>query len=174
MLFFIVLLSLIISIFLFEVIFDIRIRRVDLGENRAFAALPHFSQTPAHVLPVKIEEYFNDNLPLRTQIIYKYRKIWKDCLPKDSDPLQGKSGHYFKSIDSYKKHTQNISLQILYRLRTYIVGKNYFWKLNNCKYYVFLATDKIKIYPEFLPDWAKDIKNQNKQIISFIKCKNWK
>lgn len=171
---FMVLICLMLSLFTLENIIGFKIKRVDLGENRTFAALPNFSQTPANLLPKKIEDYFNDNLPLRTQIIYKYRKIWKDCLPKESAPIPGKSGHYFKSIDLYKKHTKDISLQILYRLRTYIVGKNYFWKLNNCKYYVFLATDKIKIYPEFLPDWAQGIKDQNQQIINFIYAKTGK
>ena len=97
---FLILSSLMLFLLVFEKISGIELKRIDLAENRKFAHFPDLLNTSLNNLPESLENYFDDNLPLRTQIIYKYKKLWKNCLPKGLNMyIKGKESNFYINAD---------------------------------------------------------------------------
>ena len=149
---FIVLSSLLLYLLIFEKASGIVIKKTELHENRAYSEFPDLATTELTALPEKIENYFNDNLPLRNQIIYKYHKLLKN-FHVSIGPVKGKNNHYFKKklIDNYigKNPLKN---EIKFNILTFLTGMQELCNLYHGDYYTFLFPDKTVIYPEFIPN----------------------
>ncbi len=148
---------------------NITIKKIELNENRAYAEFPELAEIISENLPVKLEKYFNDNLPLRTKIIYKYRKLWKNFNTEFScRQSKGKNGHYYLNsvLDDYQGKNK-ISVTDKYNLLRFLEGSSLYWKQTNVVFCVLLAPYKPNIYPNFMPVWVK------KDMSSYSTIFNW-
>lgn len=153
---FLLLICLLLFLLGFERITGIVINKTQLYENRSMAVFPDLRNEPLVEIPQALENYFNDNLPLRTQIIYKYRKLWKNALLSNTERMvECKDSHvnYYNLILQYQG-IKHLSTADLYRIKNYIYGLWLFYTSNGANYYFGLIPDKTTLYPEFLPDWV--------------------
>jgi hypothetical protein len=138
---------------------DIHIPKTWIFENRVMTQKPDISKIPFERLAQAYENYFNDNLPLRTQFIANYMKTWEMGLSSFvRENVKGKDGHYFcnsKDGPTVERYLglDAFSKEQLYRFRTVVAGRQAFWQAMGADYLFLLVPDKITFYPEFLPDW---------------------
>lgn len=168
---FLMLVTLLLGLFIFERVSGYELRRVDLNENRQLAFFPEFSATDYSVLPVAIEQFFNDNLPLRTQIIYKYRKICKFFFDNDSALIVGTSGGYYSKSLIFRllKMKREDILPNFYAIRSYLMGMNYFWRSHGAEYLFAFIPEKNIVEESDLPLWARKRMNWSRELEVFLR-----
>ena len=172
---FIIFNSLLLLLLGFENISGIKIKKIDLYENREMAKFPKISEVATVEIPKKIACYFNDNLPFRTQIINCYRSIWESNTLDSStyELIEGKNGHYFNNSElNNSTRKDNINFIIINRIKTFLKGFEAFAKLQDKKVLLYLIPDKPRVYSEDLPAWVKKDNSTIEKINNNLKSLN--
>ena len=137
----------------------------NIVENRILAGKPEFNKVSFSKLPLEYENYLNDNLPFRPYFTANYMRIWEMGFSSFvSENIKGKDNQYFTNskdgptIDRYLG-LNKFSLPQLYMFRTTIAGRQAFWQAYGASYLFMLLPDKTTLYPEYLPDWIKNNKD---------------
>ncbi len=165
---FVILVSLMLLLLGFEQVSNITIKKTELHENRAYAKFPKLLEIPLLRLPIELEDYFNDNLPFRNQIIYKYRKLMKEMLNMPS-AIRGKNNQWFSGETIYNYIGKNKPDQdTLYRIRVHIVGASIFWQKNGAVYAAYFIPDNPTLYSELLPIEFSKNNSWSKQLAPFF------
>ena len=135
----------------------ITIPKIKVFEKRKLTIKPDFNLSNIDVFSKNYEAYINDKLPLRTQFIASYMRIWELYLSSFvRRSIKGRSDHYFvKSELSYYLGLNPIPDQKLYYYRTIMAGRQAFWQSQGVEYFFILLPDKSTLYPEYLPQWIK-------------------
>jgi alginate O-acetyltransferase complex protein AlgJ len=130
---------------------------IQSSENRKLKARPKLDFGSLDNFPMKYEEYFNDNFPLRNYLISQYNYATINYLKKSPVPglvLFGKKDWLFygekhikvyRGIEHYSKNELNdIKNELLYRYE--------YLKKRGIKYYFVILPTKYTVYPEYVAD----------------------
>ena len=154
---YIFLLSLLLMLFCFEKTTGIVFKKTELYENRAMASVDNINNISLLDLPEALEKYLKDNLPLRTQIIYKYRKILKSLGGEDKNVtrIYGKNDQLYYLPELLRKSGKSkLPKHSLDLLKVHIAGKAQYFAEHSIPYIFVLNPDKTTFYPENIPEWA--------------------
>ncbi len=167
---FFILSTLFLFLFCYENLTGIPTKSVQIWENRALAKFPSLKDTSLTTLPNKLESYLVDNLPLRTQVIRSYRRMWADCLPPLLNPIiKGKDGHQFSRMTILNYMGRNpLSTSSLRYKKLLILGLDRFWRYHNAEFLSFFVPDKPVVYCNYLDEWVGDSRGWQAQISSYL------
>ncbi len=142
-----------------------------IGENRHLAVKPSLHELSAK----RIEAYFTENLPFRTQFASTYISIWENWLSAwVRRNIKGENGHFFPNwttapvMDCYLG-LRPLSKMQLYNIRTNLLGKQAYWQHKGAQYLCAFVPDKASLYPEYLPSWIKYKSSWSDQIQPMLK-----
>lgn len=144
------------------------------NENRTLAEKPIIRITSIAQFPRLYDNYFNDNLPFRNQIIraksyvdYKFLHI-----VMSNRVLRGKGNWLFydETISDYKGNNIYTKEQLtcisenLQQMQDYLSDKG-------IEFYLFIAPNKSSVYTEFMPDFinTEGVSNKVKQLIEYLR-----
>ena len=137
------------------------------GENRYLASFPEIKKSDGSYIKkfiTQFEEWFNDNIGFRSQLIKMYSIINYEMFnvsPK-SDTLLGEEDWLYYYNDAVLKDYQNINLPTNEQLKFYsdnIEFLNSYCQNRGINFINFMLFDKKTIYPEFYPKTIKKIGN---------------
>lgn len=149
-------------------------QKIRIGENRKLAEWPQISE----ISPKKIEDYFCDHIPLRTQFTFQYITLWETRLSAwVRRYVKGRNGHYYPNYNAAPilecyLGLKPIPKQLLYDMRNKLLGIQAFWESQGAKYLSVFIPDKTSLYPEFLPFWVKKKQSWSDQIQPFLQNKS--
>lgn len=129
-------------------------------ENRTLAEWPEFSWKKIDTLPAKYEDYFQDHLPFRSQLISNYARLLKeacdDCVVttvgfgkeswffyknvNDGDPIANYRGEDLFTSEELRRIVVDLR-----RTRDNL-------KKQGIEFVLFIAPNKERVYPEYMPD----------------------
>ena len=154
-------------------------------ENRVKSKFPNFRSTNPEGIIQKFDEFYKDNFGGREFLLSSYRKFKYNSLqlsPFVDKVIVGKKGWLFLG-NKNKRVIDRFQGTLVYsendlRIFAENIKRNNKWcNERGIKYYMMLAPNKHRIYPEFLPDHIQKVrekgnielfKNYLKQEIGFI------
>lgn len=125
-------------------------------ENRVLASMPKIDKKNYENFPEEFEKYYNDNLPLRNELINLNNKIsyhiFKDS-PSDQ-VLLGKNEWLFYMGGSVQTSTGQTEIwdEELVRIAENLNNAQKYFEHEGIEFVVFIAPNKATIYKELLPD----------------------
>ncbi|TXJ41384.1 alginate O-acetyltransferase AlgX-related protein [Brachyspira aalborgi] len=143
-------------------------------ENRTLASKPIFMSTNINEYPKKYEEYFNDYLPFRNELV-KLKNlndifVFNNLVHKDL--ILGKEKWLFLKWDSLIPNymgTYTYTTEELERAKNNLIRLKEVFNQNGADFYMVICPDKNQIYPEYMPDYIKRIHPEFNATDVFIK-----
>ena len=147
-------------------------------ENRTLASKPIFMSTNINEYPKKYEEYFNDYLPFRNELVKLKNlndiKVFKNIFSRRV--LLGKYKWLFiKSANLTEKYIgieeYNFTEKELAKAKNNLIHFRDELKKKNIDFILMLCPDKQFIYSEYMPDYIKrkSTKNDTDIFVEYIK-----
>lgn len=122
-------------------------------ENRTLASSPILVLTKINEYPKKYEEYFNDYLPFRNELV-KLKNLNDIFIFKNvfnSIVFLGKEKWLFHKWNN----TYSFNEEELYRAKNNLIHFRDELKKNNIDFILLICPDKQLIYPEYVPNYIK-------------------
>lgn len=125
-------------------------------ENRVLASMPKMDKKNYENFPEEFEKYYNDNLPLRNELINLNNKIsyyiFKDS--PSNQVLLGKNEWLFYMGGSVQTSTGQTEIwdEELVRIAENLNNAQKYFEHEGIEFVVFIAPNKATIYKELLPD----------------------
>jgi len=123
-------------------------------ENREMAQKPVLSAETFVSFPLEYENYFNDNIPFRNQLISLNNKIDYFIFDKSTDDrvIKGKNGwlFYTDTLVDYQ-HTNLYSEEELNKIKNDALTTAKFMKDRNIEFVIIYAPNKSTIYGDYMP-----------------------
>lgn len=145
-------------------------------ELRTLASKPIFILTNINEYPKKYEEYFNDYLPFRNELV-KLKNlndifVFNNLVHKDL--ILGKEKWLFLKWDSLIPNymgTYTYTTEELERAKNNLIRLKEVFNQNGADFYMVICPDKNQIYPEYMPDYIKrkSIKSGTDIFVEYIK-----
>ena len=143
-------------------------------ENRTLASKPIFMSTNINEYPKKYEEYFNDYLPFRNELV-KLKNlndifVFNNLVHKDL--ILGKEKWLFLKWDPLIPNymgTYTYTEEELERAKNNLIRLKEVFNQNGADFYMVICPDKNQIYPEYMPDYIKRIHPEFNATDVFIK-----
>lgn len=135
-------------------------RPIPLEENRSLAAWPDFGSTPWSRWPGLLDAWFRDRLPLRSQLVGAYLRLWECGLEAPRNlSVCGRNGELFCQCPGGDTVREALGMypldrRQLVRLKLGYAGTQAFLALHGVPYVLVLVPSKTTLYPEWLPRWA--------------------
>ena len=143
-------------------------------ENRTFASKPIFILTNINEYPKKYEEYFNDYLPFRNELVRLKNLndifVFNNLVHKDL--ILGKEKWLFLKWDPLIPNymgTYTYTEEELERAKNNLIRLKEVFNQNGADFYMVICPDKNQIYPEYMPDYIKRIHPEFNATDVFIK-----
>ena len=143
-------------------------------ENRTFASKPIFILTNINEYPKKYEEYFNDYLPFRNELVRLKNLndifVFNNLVHKDL--ILGKEKWLFLKWDPLIPNymgTYTYTEEELERAKNNLIRLKEVFNQNGADFYIVICPDKNQIYPEYMPDYIKRIHPEFNATDVFIK-----
>lgn len=143
-------------------------------ENRTLASKPIFMSTNINEYPKKYEEYFNDYLPFRNELVKLKNlndiKTFNNLVHKDL--ILGKEKWLFLKWDPLIPNymgTYTYTEEELERAKNNLIRLKEVFNKNGADFYMVICPDKNQIYPEYMPDYIKRIHPEFNATDVFIK-----
>ena len=143
-------------------------------ENRTLASKPIFMSTNINEYPKKYEEYFNDYLPFRNELVRLKNLndifVFNNLVHKDL--ILGKEKWLFLKWDSLIPNymgTYTYTTEELERAKNNLIRLKEVFNQNGADFYMVICPDKNQIYPEYMPDYIKRIHPEFNATDVFIK-----
>lgn len=148
------------SVILWTVKYDIKI---DIKENRRLASFPVY-QKNIPKFNKQLDQYINDNIPLRKYVISWYHYIWNWHLrsPIVAYYVRGSDNYVFGVKHSLKPATMRISNPDVAAYKEVAYGMYNLAKYYNADFTYILFPDKESALPYYIPDWIKRFKEKHK------------
>ena len=134
------------------------------NENRTKQKPPQLSFLQIDSLPLKYENYFNDNFNLRDNFVMLHNRL--EYYLFDDSPIKeviiGKNGWFYDAdnIENYQG-TNCFSTLELNQLKTEITNRVFWANKHNIKYFIAIVPTKMNVYPENLPPRIAKLSEQN-------------
>lgn len=130
-----------------------------VGENRNLTKAPNFKASPLKDLPKLWDQYFKDRLPFRQVFmpgyIFAYEKVLKTYV---SEYVTGYGDELFMNhaapVINANLEIWPYPLQAKEHVRLTAAGKYAYFLSKGIPYYLFVASDKSTLYPEFMPFYS--------------------
>lgn len=141
-------------------------------ENRILASKPIFMSTNINEYPKKYEEYFNDYLPFRNELV-KLKNlndifVFNNLVHKDL--ILGKEKWLFLKWDPLiPNYMGTYTTEELERAKNNLIRLKEVFNQNGADFYMVICPDKNQIYPEYMPDYIKRIHPEFNATDVFIK-----
>lgn len=157
---------------------QVDIKPVPVLENRTLAPRPELGKIPAEQWAQKIEDWVSDHMPLRTQAISLYLKLWEWHLHTPvRSVLRGSNGHLFtiKNVKLFT-HITPVPSKHRYKLRALFAGRQAWFEERGIKYLLVLMPTKETMLYNHLPKWAQPLHNEAliDRIAALLKTSNIK
>lgn len=143
-------------------------------ENRTLASKPILVLTNINEYPKKYEEYFNDYLPFRNELVKLKNlndiKTFNNLVHKDL--ILGKEKWLFLKWDPLIPNymgTYTYTEEELERAKNNLIRLKEVFNKNGADFYMVICPDKNQIYPEYMPDYIKRIHPEFNATDVFIK-----
>ena len=143
-------------------------------ENRTLASKPILVLTNINEYPKKYEEYFNDYLPFRNELVRLKNLndifVFNNLVHKDL--ILGKEKWLFLKWDPLIPNymgTYTYTEEELERAKNNLIRLKEVFNQNGADFYIVICPDKNQIYPEYMPDYIKRIHPEFNATDVFIK-----
>lgn len=140
-------------------------------EYRHLTTLTDVKAAPLSEKASVLNEYIDDNMPARQDLnrIVGSVSLFAGVSPND-DVVKGKEDWLYLT-DSVKWHTDEINVdeEILSRFIANITDLTTKLKAMDCEPVIFIAPDKLSVYPEFVPDSIRLTSSNTEAIIKALK-----
>lgn len=151
---------------------------IDTGnyEKRELAAKPVLQWSTYQEYPSAYEEYYNDNLPYRNQLISLNSWLQYTLLHESSSEgvVVGKEGWLFyksqNNMENYKG-TDLFSEEQLRQAADNCIAVRDYLSEKNCEFVLFIAPNKERIYSQYLPAYyqMKNPVSRAQQVVSYLR-----
>lgn len=148
-------------------------------ENRSKAEMPMLDINNLQQYPVEFENYFNDNLPFRNQLITLNSKINYYIFHKSSNEsvILGKDGWlFYNDVEDGDPMADYLGENLftekqLQQIAENMVAAEEYLADKGCEFVLFIAPNKSRVYSEMMPDYYGEPSEEYAvlQIVEYLK-----